>query len=686
MQFFDLNIPYLESDKSIPDKSSKKQARLKLIVKAMELGYSGIAFNRSIKGIMSESDRCTISPFPLSSLLHRSPSLSSTVSFHRRLLGVAEKSSFRQYTRLTMSVETSAQASALNSGNPILKTYDLVAVKPLNQNLFDIACQSSQVDLISIDFSEKLPFRMKLPMVKAAIARGVYFEIMYSSLLLDVQVRRQMIASAKLLVEWTRGKNLIVSSSAPSVLELRGPNDVANLVSLIGLSNEFAKATISKNCRLLIANALRKKQFYKEAIRIEEMPPGTQTDLKAPWIVDDMDWDPLSSGEGDLLFDDMEKAFAQSAKVPQSVQGIDLISKVDGAQSHGLQVNQVTSRTEGKSHISGNSTNISKDIELPKRTSKPQDDITFLCRGLMDQQGKSGEDSLRAVLTVSPLASNNVGDRIVFSAKPLQELTNMDVLENASSPARLCEVEFQNHVSIDANNVLSCDSLKELASEDNGLVKEPISGLVNEVLKNSEDCNCNVIHTDIPKLFSGVLDREDAEISTEMQSCDQLDSSIFPNISLGVSLQELKEDLVADKKATMHTENVMNLVSSIEKNSNDGMVEGKKEQNVDKIEVKTDRKELIHANTMMLVEPLQKGTDSHGSLVAKSMFSDTMMTECSNQVQVIGKFEDQSLGEQRLGNRKLKRWATGQVIRFPFKRLLQVQFKKKGRIPTYKTM
>lgn len=116
MLFFDLNIPYLESEKSIPDKSSKKQNRLKLIVKAMELGYSGIAYNRTIKGAMSESDRCTISPFPLSSLLNLSPSLSSIVSFHRRLLGVPENTAFRQYTRLTMVVETSAQASALNSG------------------------------------------------------------------------------------------------------------------------------------------------------------------------------------------------------------------------------------------------------------------------------------------------------------------------------------------------------------------------------------------------------------------------------------------------------------------------------------------------------------------------------------------------------------------------------------------
>ncbi|CAO2814179.1 unnamed protein product [Amaranthus hypochondriacus] len=105
-----------------------------------------------------------------------------------------------------------------------------------------------------------------------------------------------------LLVEWTRDKNLIVSSFAPFIHELRGPNDVANLVSLIGLSNEFAKVTISKNFRLLIANALRKKLFYREAIRIEEMPLGIQTDPKEPWIVDDIDWDPLSSGEDSSIF------------------------------------------------------------------------------------------------------------------------------------------------------------------------------------------------------------------------------------------------------------------------------------------------------------------------------------------------------------------------------------------------
>ncbi|KAK9998504.1 hypothetical protein SO802_018107 [Lithocarpus litseifolius] len=67
-------------------------------------------------------------------------------------------------TRLTVCVENHSQALALNSSNPILKTYDLDAVMPLDQNAFDDACDKSE--------------------------RRVYFEIMYSDLIADVQTRK----------------------------------------------------------------------------------------------------------------------------------------------------------------------------------------------------------------------------------------------------------------------------------------------------------------------------------------------------------------------------------------------------------------------------------------------------------------------------------------------------------------
>lgn len=56
-----------------------------------------------------------------------------------------------------------------------------------------------QVDIISIDFSAKLPFRLKQSMVKMATQRGVVFEVSYSGLIADVQLRRQLISGAKVI-------------------------------------------------------------------------------------------------------------------------------------------------------------------------------------------------------------------------------------------------------------------------------------------------------------------------------------------------------------------------------------------------------------------------------------------------------------------------------------------------------
>ncbi|KAK2980281.1 hypothetical protein RJ640_024985 [Escallonia rubra] len=370
MTFFDLNIPYLEPTKhptTTTTAATLKTTRLKLTVKSMELGYTGVAYNRTIKGVMSESDRCSTPLFPLSSLLRLSPSLSSAAALHRRLLGTPLSAAFRQYTRLTVCVDGPAQASALNSGNPILKSYDIVAVRPLNQSAFEQACQASEVDLIAIDFSEKLPFRLKQPMVKAAIGRGVYFEISYSSLIMDAQVRRQMITNAKLLVDWTCGKNLILSSAAPSVTEVRGPYDVANLASLLGLSMERAKAAISKNCRSLIADALRKKQFYKEAIRVEVISSGEELDSKGPRYDEWLNWDPISSGEGDLLLEDMAKSFRTSNKASKTVKAINFTSVIDSLASSGSQIEDLVlpEKAEIEQPAIGEHLPAAEDTEVP---------------------------------------------------------------------------------------------------------------------------------------------------------------------------------------------------------------------------------------------------------------------------------------------------------------------------------
>ncbi|KAJ8751298.1 hypothetical protein K2173_016480 [Erythroxylum novogranatense] len=348
MGFFDLNVPYETSEAS-------KTARIKIVTKAMELGYSGIAYNRTMKGVMSDQDRCSIPLLSFSSLLSVAPSLASSVNFHRDLHGVPRVSPFRQYTRLTVCVDSPAQSHVLNSGNPVLKSYDLVAVRPLNQNAFDHACEKAEVHIISIDFAEKLPFRLKPHMIKTALERGVYFEIMYSDLIVDVQVRRQMIPNAKLLVDWTRGKSLILSSGASSVNELRGPYDVANLTSLLGLPMDRAKAAISQNCRNLVTNALKKKNFYKEAIRVELVPSNKMSDSEDPSSADWLKWDPISSGEGDLLLDDMARAFSETTQSTETVKVVDFTPTIDNLPSNSGASVAATKAIEAPVTISGES-------------------------------------------------------------------------------------------------------------------------------------------------------------------------------------------------------------------------------------------------------------------------------------------------------------------------------------------
>ncbi|KAG2311042.1 hypothetical protein Bca52824_022599 [Brassica carinata] len=344
MVFFDLNVPY-----SYPSQTGGKEVavvnklRVKLATKAMELGYVGIAHNHSIAGVMTEKDSCTIPLLALGSLIKAAPRLSSSVGFHRDLLGVPRSTPFRQYTRVTVKLESKAQCLGLNSGNPVLKSYDIVAVRPMNQYAFDQACTKAEVDIISIDFSN-LPFRLMHPSVKAAIKRGVYFEIKYSDLLKDGEKRRQVISNAKLLVDWTKGKNLIISSGSPSVTELRGPNDVINLMSLLGLSAERARAAISNNCRNMIAKILKKKRFHKEAVKVELLSSSDDTfSLEQPTSGDFMKWDPISSGEGDMLLEDLAKAFDATTRsvAHKSSKAIDVTSDRKGLPSHGFRLKDV---------------------------------------------------------------------------------------------------------------------------------------------------------------------------------------------------------------------------------------------------------------------------------------------------------------------------------------------------------
>ncbi|XP_061352470.1 uncharacterized protein LOC133297365 [Gastrolobium bilobum] len=708
MGFFDLNIQYPES--SPANKVTIESNRTKLAVKAMELGYTGIAYNRTMKGVMSDHNRCSISPLTLSSLLKVVPFLSLSANLHRNLLGIPLSTPFRQYTRLTVCVDNPSQAQALNSGNPILKTYDLVAVKPLSQIAFDLACERMEVDIISIDFSTKLSFRLKQPMVKAAIKRGVCFEVTYSGLVADIQIRRQLISSAKLLMDWTRGQNIVFSSGAPSVNELRGPCDVANLLSLLGLSKERAKAAISKNCRILLANSLRKKRFYKEAIRVEVLSSDASHSKEA-WHQELLKWDAISSGEGDILLDDMTKTFSASGKASKTAKAIDFVSVIDSLPSHGFQVKDSLSANNAFPVFPDNKVNFLPVVEKVNQSTPVAKNLTKQCNRLdicpeKDKSSLSGAIATHRTVSCDNFFENNIhsGTTEAYNYKEIDTPTMATKLELNfftcsdidCAPIEVKSLDSQSNLCISGN---ALDTVKpheseklQRSSEDAKLdgrhnidhkveiftpsVEITFPALVHDKHNNEKRSDVN-LNAQIGKTLEAlpkenlkiaepaVLEKNTPILETSMED-EQFDKREADTVELGKgSFAKEHEALpMDDLKISNHT--VLEINTSISETSME-------DEQFDK--QKTDTVELDE----MPQQAYDEMKTEDDSTAAMHLLPDVMM-EDKNFGEVRSDYYQFASVQSVSGRLRVKRRTPRGPLLLPFKRLFNPKpFKKKGK-------
>nr|CAD1817588.1 unnamed protein product [Ananas comosus var. bracteatus] len=476
--FFDLSVPYLErehgassSTGASAENKALRSARLRAAVKALELGYAGVAYDRPFRGVVADSDRSRPphpSPSPRSSqppppspppppstvassaLLPRPPSASSPASPSPSTPPPPSlpppPTPCSGPTTSSPSGPSTRPRSTTPASSPRCANFDAHSMNAQSPFSYDLC-----VDMISIDFSQKLPFRLKLPLVEVAIKRGLHFEITYSHLIADVNVRRQMLADAKLLVEWTRGKNVIISSAASSVNDIRGPYDVTNLVVfLLGLSMERAKAAISTNCRSLLVKALRKKHFYKETIRIERiLPDNEQFDSKKFLLSNLINWDPISSGEGDLpSLDDIANS-TPSKKQNASSKAIDFTSITDGTPfllSHNATIisssnnlsacavpDEVSQQDEANEVLIENSlstsvTALEEQISPPETILVPLDNIEKLP---VEAILASEADALQSDHMELEDCNTTVGDTVLLSSDA--NLSSFTVTENTQT-------------------------------------------------------------------------------------------------------------------------------------------------------------------------------------------------------------------------------------------------------------
>jgi len=237
---YDLNVPW-----------SAGQSPLQLqrtISFLSELGYDTLALNHTITG--------SLPPQITNPIL-------STPSFDTPKKTVLLR-------RCTLCVSDPTQNHRL----PALQAvYDILALRPTTEKAFLAACLSlDSHSIISLDLTQRFSFHFRPKPFMTAVNRGIRFEICYSQSMESGggDARRNFIGNVIAIVRATRGRGLVISSGAQSVLGVRAPADVLNLLGVWGLQRERGVESLGANPRGVVVNEGLKRTSFRGVIDVVE--------------------------------------------------------------------------------------------------------------------------------------------------------------------------------------------------------------------------------------------------------------------------------------------------------------------------------------------------------------------------------------------------------------------------------
>lgn len=279
--FYDFSIPYKDD----------KLRMSKLIQRAQSVGYDVIAIDHIVSEKFAPNH---VNPIP--KLLEEIASLNSSIDFRinsQNTMDVAldcpveeeeplpttgaggiisrgwhGQRKIRILSRLTVVLNDPSRAQCLKNNIAVTKQYDIIAVKPANENLLVNAITNLDIDIVSFDMSKVSSFYFKHHTVQPAKERGIYFEIPYTPAIRDSNSRKNLFYNANNLMRALHGANAIFVSGAEEAIELRGPYDVANLGSLFSINQSIAKTMVSNNGRSLLLRAETRKSTEKAVVSV----------------------------------------------------------------------------------------------------------------------------------------------------------------------------------------------------------------------------------------------------------------------------------------------------------------------------------------------------------------------------------------------------------------------------------
>lgn len=155
--------------------------------------------------------------------------------------------------------------------SPQFKQYDLFAVHPCGEKILNQICGGSlDCDIVTFDMGERLGVDLKRANFCLPTSRKVCFEISYTQMFSSQSGRTNAIATAQLLVDKTKGRNVIVSSGARTPISLRSPHDVANLCLLFSMSLNQGKEAVFTTANTCVKHAAARRNSNSIAVIVAD--------------------------------------------------------------------------------------------------------------------------------------------------------------------------------------------------------------------------------------------------------------------------------------------------------------------------------------------------------------------------------------------------------------------------------
>ncbi|KAJ1960744.1 RNA-binding RNA processing protein rpp1 [Dipsacomyces acuminosporus] len=277
--FYDLNIALPESaGKPNGHVSSQDWAQIvQAIEQARAFGYSVVALNQTVQGKVTPAHLNVWTSIPNIKGAVYSWDTENGSRLARRASDKVPRASISVLRRLTSVVTEASQGHGLTSnGNPTLKEYDIVAVRPASEQLMHAASSGTwdAIDIISLDMGSRWGFFAKHKAVGQALSMGYAFEISYAPALMDASSRRQWVSNAASIVRVTRGKSVIWTSGSSRAFDIRPPYDIINLGSILDLNGDLSKRALTTNPRSTLVHAYTRTETLRAVIAVAPAPPA----------------------------------------------------------------------------------------------------------------------------------------------------------------------------------------------------------------------------------------------------------------------------------------------------------------------------------------------------------------------------------------------------------------------------